>query len=108
MSNQRAPNQTLIAIAVHRKLLQTMDHTCSQAGEDRSTFIRHAIVNAIKAENGYVEEEWIRAQVRTRGSQHYAPSPLPPPAVKPGKPAPAPSATTPKSRSVKAARATKR
>jgi hypothetical protein len=83
MSNQRASNQTLIAIAVHRKLLQAMDHACSLTGEDRSTFIRHSIVNVIKQRNGVVQDEWIRAQVRARGAHRYEPSPLPPPPVQP-------------------------
>jgi hypothetical protein len=83
MSNQRASNQTLIAIAVHRKLLQAMDHACTLAGEDRSTFIRHAIVNVIKERNGVVQEDWIRAQVRARGAHRYEASPLPPPPVTP-------------------------
>jgi hypothetical protein len=83
MSNQRASNQTLIAIAVHRKLLQAMDHACSLTGEDRSTFIRQAIVNVIKQRKGVVQDEWIKAQVRARGTHRYEPSSMPPaPAAK--------------------------
>ena len=74
MPNQRADNQTLIAFALNRKLLVAMDHACTLSGEDRSTFIRQALVNVIRERNGVVEEEWVRAQVRSRGAHRYAPA----------------------------------
>ena len=76
MPNQRADNQTLIAFALNRKLLQAVDQACTVSGEDRSTFIRQALVNVIKERHGVVQPEWVKAQVRARGTHHYAPAPV--------------------------------
>ena len=73
MPNQRADNQTLIAFALNRKLLAALDRACTQSGEDRSTFIRQALVNVIRERQGVVQDEWVRAQARARGAHHYEP-----------------------------------
>jgi len=73
MPNQRADNQTLIAFALNRKLLAALDRACTQSGEDRSTFIRQALVNVIRERQGVVQDEWVRAQARARGAHRYEP-----------------------------------
>jgi len=73
MPNQRADNQTLIAFALNRKLLVAVDHACNLSGEDRSTFIRQALVNVLRQRRGVVQDEWVRAQVRARGAHRYEP-----------------------------------
>jgi len=71
MPNQRSPNQTLIAFALHRELLKAMDEACDQSGEDRSTFIRMALVAKIQEFNQPVQPEWVKAQVRAPGEHRY-------------------------------------
>ncbi len=81
MPNQRADNQTLIAFALNRKLLQAIDQASEASGEDRSTLIRQALVNVIRESKGVVQEEWVHAQVRPRGAQRYEPVPAAPAAA---------------------------
>ena len=73
MPNQRADNQTLIAFALNRKLLVAIDHACTLGGQDRSTFIRQSLVNHIRARDGIVQDEWVSAQARARGTHRYEP-----------------------------------
>ena len=48
-----------------------MDEACDQSGEDRSTFIRLALVAKIKEFNQPVQPEWVKAQVRAPGEHRY-------------------------------------
>ena len=71
MPNQRSANQTLIAFALHRDLLTAMDAACDRADQDRSTFIRQALVAKIQSCDQPVQPEWVKAQVRVPGQPHY-------------------------------------
>ena len=48
-----------------------MDAACDEADEDRSTFIRLALVAKIKEFNQPVQPEWVKAQVRAPGEHRY-------------------------------------
>jgi len=59
-----------------------MDSACDHSGEDRSTFIRTALVAKIEACEQPVQADWVKAQVRAPGLHRYvSPDSLPKPAV---------------------------
>ena len=71
MANRRSHNQTLIAFALNRDLLQALDDTCAKIGASRSAFIRQALVAKIRDKHQPVQESWIEAQVRAPDGNHY-------------------------------------
>jgi hypothetical protein len=66
MQIKRAPDQTLIAFACHVELLRAVDIGRNEVGEDRSTFIRKAIFNELKARKQPVLDEWVSPPDRAK------------------------------------------
>lgn len=65
MPNVRAKNQTLIAIPMRIEFLNTIDESLQKIGfEDRSKFIRSAIMEHLKREGISVPKEWMLAPSR--------------------------------------------
>lgn len=48
MANQRHPDQTLVAFALHKDLLAQLDRAKRETDDDRSKFIRLAIVEKLQ------------------------------------------------------------
>ncbi len=100
MQIKRAPDQTLIAFACHVELLRGLDIARADSGDDRSSFIRKAVVAELKKRRLPVEDAWINPPDRAKKARYPALPPAlgsakakSPAARKPAaKPAPAPRA----------------
>jgi hypothetical protein len=66
MPNQRAQNQTLIAFACDRDLLRLVDEARSALGEDRSVFVRGAIVRELQRRGHRANPKWVNAPDRAK------------------------------------------
>jgi hypothetical protein len=78
MQIKRAPDQTLIAFACHVELLRAVDIGRNTAGEDRSTFIRKAILAELKRRKQPVLDEWVSPPDRAKKMRYpEVPPPLP-------------------------------
>jgi hypothetical protein len=75
MQIKRAPDQTLIAFACHVELLRAVDIGRSEAGEDRSTFIRKAILAELKTRRQPVQDDWVSPPDRAKKSRYPAVAP---------------------------------
>lgn len=75
MQIKRAPDQTLIAFACHVELLRGLDIARAESGDDRSSFIRKAVVAELKSRQQPVDEAWINRPDRAKKERYPA---LPP------------------------------
>lgn len=90
MQIKRAPDQTLIAFACHVELLRAVDIGRNEVGEDRSTFIRKAIFNELKARKQPVLDEWVSPPDRAKKMRYPA---IPPVMPKPNSATPSVAST---------------
>jgi hypothetical protein len=81
MQIKRAPDQTLIAFACHVELLRAVDIGRNEAGEDRSTFIRKALLAELKTRKQPVQDEWVSPPDRAKKTRY----PAVPPSLSPAK-----------------------
>ena len=77
MQIKRAPDQTLIAFACHVELLRAVDIGRDEVGEDRSTFIRKAILAELKHRKQPVQDEWASPPDRAKKERYPAVPPAP-------------------------------
>jgi hypothetical protein len=75
MQIKRAPDQTLIAFACHVELLRGLDIARAESGDDRSSFIRKAVVAELKSRQQPVDEAWINPPDRAKKERYPAVAP---------------------------------